>query len=604
MADKNAILQELQERWTAAWPQALADWSPFIQLHEPKWCLTEADEVQESLSGSFAMIRLVDHSVVISLRQVLEQGLEEFAIEILAHEIGHHVYCPADLTDNGRMLARMRRGLPGCEPYAPMVANLYGDLLINDRLQRSCGRNMAGVYQALKSGQTNSKLWWLYLRIYEVLWSLPPQTLAMGEADSRLRVDAMLGARLVRSYAKDWVGGAGRFACLMFPYIAEEAEAARAAAKQWCDTLQAGANGYPDGLAELDADEESGNIHPVEDPALSGLEPIEHDEGSEGTSHGRLPGSLSGLKTIKSYRDPFEYAEIMKASGVNLSERDIAIRYYRERAIPYLIPFPTRRLNKSLDPLPEGVELWEPGSEIDQIDWASTLVASPTVIPGVTTRQRLLGSSPGSEPEQQPFNLYLGVDCSGSMRDPARNLSYPVLAGAVIALSALRTKAKVKVVLSGEPGKSISTDGYIRDPTEVLRTLVNYLGTGYSFGIHRLAETFAAGGGDSASGDAPTHILILSDYDMFQMLAEQGNEKLGWDVAREAARAAGGGATYVLQLPGFANLTERFANQIQRMKQDGWGVYLVNSMEELIEFAKQFSRQQYHLPPIPPEHAR
>ena len=57
-------------------------------------------------------------------------------------------------------------------------------------------------------------------------------------------------------------------------------------------------------------------------------------------------------------------------------------------------------------------------------------------------------------------------------------------------LSALRAGARVKVVLSGEPGQSVSTEGFVRDPEICLRTLTNYLGTGYAFGIHRLAETF------------------------------------------------------------------------------------------------------------------
>ena len=86
---------------------------------EPRWCLTAEDERREQLSGSFAMIRLVDHAVVISLRQIQEQGLDEFALEILAHEIGHHVYTPADLTDAGRVFARIRAGLPGANRKLP-----------------------------------------------------------------------------------------------------------------------------------------------------------------------------------------------------------------------------------------------------------------------------------------------------------------------------------------------------------------------------------------------------------------------------------------------------------------------------------------------------
>ncbi len=586
-----ATLKALEAQWLQAWPQAIADWSNYVQLKEPIWCYTRQQEKRESLLGSFAMIRLKDHSVVISLAQVAEKGLQRFATEILAHEIGHHVYCPADLTDNVRLIARIRRGLPGCESFAPMVANLYADLFINDRLQRQRGRDMAGVYQVLKPKEDSGKLWQLYMRTYELLWSLPPTTLTHHTCSARLNQDALLASRLIRVYSRDWLAGAGRFACLLLPYVTEEGEACSQCFKGWFDTTQAGADAIPDGLAEIEQDEIDGAIHPAEDPVLSGLDPIDIGEVS-GKGFGRVPGQLSGRKTLKSFRDPFEYTEILKAAGVNLDPREVAIRYYRERAKPYLIPFPARTQKPASDTIPEGLGLWEIGDDLSRVDWMNTLISSPEVIPGVTTKERLFGEAPGNEPQRVPLNLYLGVDCSGSMGDPAYQLSYPVLAGTVIALSALRAGAKVKVVLSGEPGRSISTEGFIRNSAEILKTLLNYLGTGYSFGIHRLAETFSP----EINTERPTHILIVSDYDMFAMLDEKGNDRLGWDVARQAIGLCGGGATYVLQLPGYeGNVKNQYSEKIQRMKTDGWNVHLVNSMEELLDFSKKFSQLQYQL---------
>jgi hypothetical protein len=585
----SAVHREVLDLWRGAWPQAIADWSHYVQLHEPEWCFTKEQERQAGLHGSFAMIRLVDHTVVISLRQVIELGLQRFAPEILAHEVGHHVYCPADLTDNARILARMRLGLPGCESYAPMVANLFADLLINDHLNRSCRRNMVGVYQAIQNSEVDSRLWLMYLRIYELLWGLSGKSLTGKAIDERCNQDALLASRLVRSYARDWLGGASRFACLVFPYVSEELEKARQACSLWADTVQAGVGGLPEGLAELDPLEEEAVIHPAEDPFLCGLDPIELDEMDASASGGRVRGIDSGRKSIKSYRSPSDYAEILKASGAVLGEREIAVKYYRERALPHMIPFPTRILTIAQDPVPEGLDLWEPTGDIESIDWIGSLTASPTVIPGVTTRQRLYGESSGTQPTRMPLDLYLGVDCSGSMSDPAHTLSYPVLAGAVMALSALRAGASVKVVLSGEPGRSIETEGFLRDQNLVLRMLVNYLGTGYSFGVHRLQETFHG----ASQFQRPVHILILSDYDMFAMLAEKRNQQSGWEVARQAVLEAGGGATYLLQLPGLANQQSRFQAQLSQMLQDGWAVALVNSMEELVAFAREFSRKQY-----------
>jgi hypothetical protein len=588
-----AATDNLLAEWSAQWPAALALWSRFLQLHEPTWCFTEAEEAAAQLADSFAMIRLVDHSVVISLRQVAQKGLQRFAREILAHEIGHHVFCPADLTDNARMLARMRVSLPTKEHLAPFIANLYADLLINDRLQRSAGLDISGVYLQLGMG-SGDRLWTLYMRMYELLWKRERGQLAHGDIDARLNQDAQLGARLIRSYAKDWLEGAGRFAALCLPYLLED-EAARMQKLMaiWNDTRCAGQGAIPDGLTEIDEGEQTGAIHPADDPELSGVEAPQ--ETLAGAADGQA--RQTGIKTAKNYRQPIDYAEVLKAAGVNVDPAEITARYYRERAIPHLIPFPVRRLSQATDPLPEGLDVWDVGTPLEQVDWLGTLLNSPHIIPGVTTRQRQFGTSPGADPETVPLDLYLGVDCSGSMGDPAQHLSYPVLGGAIIALSALRVGSRVKVVLSGEPGRTISTPGFERDATTVLKTLTSYLGTGTSFGIHRLAETF--GPAAKTSGRVklrPVHILIVSDNDMFSMLDSESKKRNGWEVAGQAVEAAGGGATFVLELPEVVRGTswgQNTAGYLERIRAMGWHVAVVNSMDELVQFAREFSRGQF-----------
>lgn len=613
----------MRAHWLDVWPEALAVWSPYVQLHQPEWCLTHEDENRESLSGSFAMIRLVDHTIVVSLRQIAEKKLQPFAKEILAHEIGHHVYCPGDLTDNARLLARIRVGLPTCEHVAPYVSNLYSDLMINDWLQRTAGLDIAGVYRRLHV-ETNCPLWRLYMQIYEVLWRLQERSLVARSADppplstasrgpkkrstsektnqvehdpiddARFRQDAQLGARLVRSYSKEWLAGASRFAALCLPYVirTEEQRMKRWLAA-WNDTRDAGKDGFPEGLAAMDDDELAGAPHPAEDPALSGLDPAARQDAAaaesdaDGNPRGRVSPDASGQKSERLYRDPFAYRELLKASGATLDERELAARYYRERALPHVIPFPTQKPTPQHESILEGLDTWDVSSPLEEIDWFQSLLVSPVVVPGVTTRTRLYGEGAGGDPRPTPYDLYLGVDCSGSMGDPAARLSYPVLAGAVMLLSALRAGSKVKVVLSGEPGSTIAMPGFSRDDSLAMRTLVNYLGTGFSFGIHRLAETFDA----DWSSRRPTHILVLSDHDMFSMLEQKQGKSTGWDVAAAAVARCGGGATFLLQLP--QSTRTRSAEQLARMKAIGWNIELVDSMDELVEFARRFSRTRY-----------
>jgi len=459
------------------------------------------------------------------------------------------------------------------------------DKLINDRLQRSAGLNLADVFCQLDN-RSPDRLWTLYMRIYEVLWRLDRGTLAAGEVDQRLNADAQLGARLIRSYAKDWLTGAGRFAALCLPYLPARMQVVFG---PWCDTQCAGAGGLPEGLTAIEDDEIEGAIHPAEDPDLSGLD---GDSGDTQSSKGRAIGE-TGRKSVKSYREPFEYAEVLKATGADIPEELITARYYRERAQPYLVKFPVREVPQAVDPLLEGLDTWDIGSPLEEIDWIGTLQTNPMVVPGQTTQRRLHGVSPGNTPERIPIDLYLGVDCSGSMHNPAHALSYPVLAGAIIALSAVRSGSKVMVALSGEPGETVTTGGFVRDEWLILRTLTGYLGTGTTFGIHRLAETF-----DSLpSTNRSVHILIVSDNDLFDMLGRTQTGRLGWDVARESLQKARGGGTYVLELPEYLLKSAAGSSQVEqscrRMETDGWSVSPVGSMEQLVEFARHFSQARY-----------
>src|SRR6185436_17115547 len=131
----------------------------------PALCLSDEEAAGEGLGVSFAMIRLVDQAIVVSLPAVARSALDAYPLEVLAHEIGHHVLAPATLTDHARMIARMRWALPTAERLAPTVANLYTDLLINDRLQRSAGLRLADVYRTLAEREgSGGAVWAIYTR--------------------------------------------------------------------------------------------------------------------------------------------------------------------------------------------------------------------------------------------------------------------------------------------------------------------------------------------------------------------------------------------------------------------------------------------------------
>lgn len=586
----NETLTALSDRWLAAWPAALDVWSRYTRLKAPVLCLTNEDAAREGLTESFAMIRLTDLAVVINLPAVVKTGVEDFAAEVLAHEIGHHVLAPANLTDHTRVLARIRRGLPTIEAQAPMVANLYTDLLINDRLQRSAGLRMAGVYRKMAAGGEGGLVWKVYMRIYEHLWRLERGSLA-GEISDQMEGDALLGARLIRAYARDWMDGAGRFACLLLPYLLEDRNKSAALLARLHDTRGAAAGGDPDGLTEIEPGELDGIIHPAQDPFLSGEADAPQEE-REGTAV--EPQVTPAQQPARGQaRQPFEYGELLRAAGLKLTDHDVAVRYYREQARPHLVPFPARRSPASHDLLPEGLEPWNLGDPLDELDWLQSVIASPRIIPGLTTVRRVWGTSEGHEPKPEPLDLDLYVDSSGSMANPQITVSYPALAGAIICLSALRAGARVQATLWSGTRQFITTPGFVRDEDALLRVLTGYFGGATAFPIHILRDTFAK----RTIANRPAHILIISDDGVNTLFNTDERGHSGWDISAASLEKARGGGTMVLNLPvsweQYAKSPGAYADIQRARDSQGWAVHPVTTWEQLVDFARAFSRRCY-----------
>lgn len=234
----------------------------------------------------------------------------------------------------------------------------------------------------------------------------------------------------------------------------------------------------------------------------------------------------------------------------------------------------------------EGLEPWELGDPLDEIDWLQSVTLSPRPIPGVTTMRRLYGQAPGTDKQYEPVDLDLYVDSSGSMPNPQRVGSYLALAGAIIALSALKAGASVQATLWSGKQQWLSTSGFVRNDGEILAVLTGFFGGGTAFPIHKLRDTYA---GRHWERDRPAHILMISDDGIDTMFVqdEQGNN--GWDVAAAALSHAGGGGTMALNMRAGVK-----ADWMERaVSEQGWHIHTVTDFEQLIAFARAFSLQQY-----------
>jgi hypothetical protein len=178
-------------------------------------------------------------------------------------------------------------------------------------------------------------------------------------------------------------------------------------------------------------------------------------------------------------------------------------------------------------------------------------------------------------------DLDLYIDSSGSMPDPRTTVSYLALAGAILALSALRVGARVQATLWSGTNQFARTDGFVRDDTAILRVITGFFGGATAFPLHVLRDTYA-------EPRRPTHIVVISDNGvdtMIEAVDERGRP--GADIAATSLAAAGAGGTLVL------NLWSDAEEARLRALTPGWDLRRVTDWPDLVDFAAAFSRRHY-----------
>ena len=170
------------------------------------------------------------------------------------------------------------------------------------------------------------------------------------------------------------------------------------------------------------------------------------------------------------------------------------------------------------------------------------------------------------------------------MPNPQQRLSYLTLAGAIVALSALKAGARVQATLWSGKHQCLCTEGFVREEAAILAILTGFFGGGTAFPIHKLRDTYA--GRDSLA--RPAHILVISDDGVSTMFDPDERGNSGWDVAAMALAAARGGGTLALDLyEGFSGAW------VEPAAAQGWSIERVRSQAELVTFARNFSRRHY-----------
>jgi hypothetical protein len=212
------------------------------------------------------------------------------------------------------------------------------------------------------------------------------------------------------------------------------------------------------------------------------------------------------------------------------------------------------------------------------------------------------GQTQGAQPQHEPIDLDLYVDCSGSMPNPQVNVSYLTLAGAIVALSALRVGARVQATLWSGARQFKTTEGFVRDADAVMRILTGYLGGATAFPIHMLRDTYQG----RTKRDRAVHILMISDDGITTMFGNDEQNNSGWDISKMALEKARAGGSMVLSLgmdwqvnpneldKNYAKYYKQTILDLQRAYiEQGWAIHRVQSWDQLVAFARAFAREKY-----------
>lgn len=544
-----------------AWQAALDLWN--VQLHPPNM-------VRDSATGTFAWFTFPP-SISIDLDELGRQGAEHHLVSVFAHEIGHHVLSPSTRIVSFKLMQQMARAIVASDPRraipvtrtARHLSNLWSDLLINDRVVRMQRRlhpgtepDMIALWRTLTAGEpVSNAAWWVLMRAYELLWSLPSNTLcpnappavpesvredvrARQQVDpaaldvstvrkdlqdkerahraAALRVQALQDelllsqpvqpvadaeylAQAVRTFGADPVGGALTFGMVLVPYLVLESMIPKGEALPGGGCAeQDGAPATATELAQVLADPrlDEPPIHPAA-AAVSAPAPDQ------------APGQSYGVA---------QTLALFSGSDPNA----VMLAWYEAQARPWIRPLLQSGRGVAEQGIPGPLETWELGDDATELDWPATLAVNPVVVPGVTTRRRTqLPDDPVATTEAVTLDLY--IDSSGSMPHPDRGSS-AVLAGMILVLSVLKGGGRVRVTSWSGRGQVAGDSVYTRDRLEIMRQLTTFFGGGTVFPLDLLADRYPPGERDR---NELRHLVVLSDDGLMSLFGSGQEEYAG-----------------------------------------------------------------------------
>ncbi|QEE17665.2 vWA domain-containing protein [Promethearchaeum syntrophicum] len=443
----------------------------------------------------------------------LDQEFLDYFFSLSLHEIAHYVYCPYDNLTNLRLLAAAIKGGVS-KNHAPMIVNIFSDLLIDNRTHRKFKDLMnwelqITAEQALQESKRNklSKLWKLLVRCYEILWDIEilPKTMISDELN---KIAGKTCDIILKNYENEslWEKKVQKIAKILKDLLKEECKLANTTENM--EGKNRSKNGDKQGnpfSIPNDVLETFGDISEVKN-----IDMIKG--GDSGNKKSRGPNEISEIENaaeeLAQEIDCKTFLDVLNLYGLGSLNEKLGI-WYRSRAKNLL------RFNyyesKPSGAIPLYPETWRIGDSLEELDPVQTLLASPSIIPNITTRKWSHQEGPSHRISKELPDMMIVIDSSGSMdwdfkRKKISGRYHISLLAAFAALHyAINNGSHVSAInFSNRVKKTTWTNNFYK----IEQILLSYIGQGTVLPTKTMIQM-------AKSADRPSLIILISDLELY-----------------------------------------------------------------------------------------
>jgi len=587
---------EIWERARSFWFYAMLPQPLIIEDLDDESITPEAKQIMADPKSSPEFITFFDNQTYINMQKVFEDLLVkdeselEKAVEFLMkHGIGHYGLVPHDLLTYLMLTYHSAKTLEDqniaqgqqAQEIGSNICNIFNDIIDNDYIvkkgeEKGHPQNEESTffaYDKLNEKKRSdpkdkpSKTWNVYMRIYEKLWDQDGRWVEnkkfskdqenAAERIWRLMKDDMYNSRL-------WEKRIKRFTHILAPFIKEDGKGG-----QDCQMFDSGSSGQAKKLKEM----------------IDKLKKMKEKGGKEGKdakdlekkikdAEKDIENQIKGLarkmsENGKNRKLVSDYKDLLAGTGITNDVKKANKWLYRSLANRYNVKFRPLQVTEGRAHPFTPIQ-WNPSDPPQNLDITYTLSTQGVVIPGVTTKKWKYKKTIGYKQGDQPPDLYIIIDSSGSMTDPTQNVAPAPLAAVAAAQSARNMGKRVAV-------KNFSGD------TDTLEETVD------EDEIDDMILTYKNGGTVLPSNDLKSWVKRPDIPKQFLLITDSGfhNFDTALPYLREVLEInpKNRGAIFCI---GRGN-----QDYIERLEKIGWEVFYVESEKDLFNLVVGKSKEIY-----------